>query len=401
MRPKPPSSINTPKLDLPSPPSIRPARQPGAETPFVRQPPSGRTPPRDQNPLSGGSERDHSSHSPSPNIEVRDIPNVPPNDSVTSAGLSRYLIQPALARRMRDAEVNDEGFHQIVGRRFVEVKDSGFVPVEFDASLGTYRATDLYRKLPPGPALYQNAGEPTWSPRTSVPPQTPLPLKRPGDDIQAEDAGPAKKPKEPDDEQTADSEYESDNESIASNNSSADEYETYDDSTLIKTNAYQAEITLPPGGYFNSRGMIERTDIEKLYRVESNQRLNRREDPVQVGFRKANQFAGVEKMMDGDVIIASRTRAGAEHFGDTEFRKEYTLYEIDSLGVPAVSFRENVQLNDKFTSVRNGGDELDIRIQKDNDQFSDIGEGAYDFDEIHVAYDPIRSNRIKQVFSNE
>jgi hypothetical protein len=75
--------------------------------------------------------------------------------------LNGYLLNPGLLRNMQPA--NDEGLRYIVGRQFVDVKGVGTVYVEFDDSLGTYRAMDLYRKLAPGPALYRNNGETTWS----------------------------------------------------------------------------------------------------------------------------------------------------------------------------------------------------------------------------------------------
>jgi hypothetical protein len=97
---------------------------------------------------------------------VSDLPNTPRE---VASGLNSYLLNPGLLRNMQPA--NEEGLRYIVGRRFVDVKDTGTVYVEFDLDLGTYRAMDLYKKLAPGPALYRNAGETTWSPSN--------PLKRP------------------------------------------------------------------------------------------------------------------------------------------------------------------------------------------------------------------------------
>jgi hypothetical protein len=60
---------------------------------------------------------------------------------------------------------DEHGFRTIVARKFVDVKNEGTVYVEFDDATGTYRATDLYKKRPQGPALYKNDGEATWSQR--------------------------------------------------------------------------------------------------------------------------------------------------------------------------------------------------------------------------------------------
>ncbi|WP_438299885.1 hypothetical protein [Pseudomonas sp. NMS19W] len=83
--------------------------------------------------------------------------------------MNGYLLNPGLLRNMQPA--NEKGLRYIVGRQFVDVKGVGTVYVEFDDSLGTYRAMDLYRKLAPGPALYRNTAETTWS--------LSRPLKRP------------------------------------------------------------------------------------------------------------------------------------------------------------------------------------------------------------------------------
>ncbi|MHC8385279.1 hypothetical protein [Pseudomonas sp. LB3P14] len=105
-------------------------------------------------------------------IEISDLPSVQPE---SHAGLSSYLLNSALLRNMQPAD--DDGFRFIVGRTFVDVKDIGTVQVEFDTGLGAYRATDLYKKLPPGPGLFKNANEATWSPARQVDSQSPL--KRP------------------------------------------------------------------------------------------------------------------------------------------------------------------------------------------------------------------------------
>ncbi|WP_241015311.1 hypothetical protein [Pseudomonas frederiksbergensis] len=95
----------------------------------------------------------------------------------------------ALLRNMQPAD--DDGFRFVVGRKFVDVKDVGTVHVEFDADLGAYRVTDLYKKLPPGPALYKNAGEATWSPTHQVGAHPPLKRLHSADD---EIAAPVKQP---------------------------------------------------------------------------------------------------------------------------------------------------------------------------------------------------------------
>lgn len=105
-----------------------------------------------------------------PKIEVSDLPVA---SRETSTGLDSYRLNSGLLRNLQPA--NEEGLRYIVGRAFVDVKDSGTVYVEFDANLGTYRVMDLYKKLSPGPALYRNTGESTWSPASNNPVKRPYP----------------------------------------------------------------------------------------------------------------------------------------------------------------------------------------------------------------------------------
>lgn len=97
------------------------------------------------------------------------------NASATAPSLADYLLKPPMLRGMQPA--NTQGFRYIVGRTFADVKGIGTVHIEFDPSANAYRATDLYKRLPPGPVLFKNEGEPTW--RTSLMAEQANPLKRP------------------------------------------------------------------------------------------------------------------------------------------------------------------------------------------------------------------------------
>ncbi|MEF9673314.1 hypothetical protein QNM99_18360 [Pseudomonas sp. PCH446] len=81
--------------------------------------------------------------------------------------------------------------------------------------------------------------------------------------------------------------------------------------------------------------MIQRADFAELFRVEKKMRVERRGDPLDYGFRASNFFGGVPKMLDGEVLIVSRTRAGAQAYGRSEFGfGEYQCYRIDARGCP-------------------------------------------------------------------
>lgn len=109
------------------------------------------------------------------NLDITQIPArqllQPSADSI----LAPYLLRPAMLRTMPLPD--EHGFRTIVARKFVDVKNEGTVYVEFDDAIGTYRATDLYKKQPQGPALYKNDGEATWSQRPEA--RETVTLKRP------------------------------------------------------------------------------------------------------------------------------------------------------------------------------------------------------------------------------
>ncbi|MDI2143792.1 MULTISPECIES: hypothetical protein [unclassified Pseudomonas] len=179
MRPKnpslpTPSRINTSADPLAHPPRLRPQVQP---PPLHHSLSGNRTSGHDQPPTA----------IPGPSrIEVSDLPDLS-QDSATT--LNSYVLSPGLLRNMQPA--NEEGLRFVVGRKFVDVKGIGTVHVEFDTNLGTYRATDLYKKLTPGPALYRNVGEMTWSPARQA--DSGSPGKRPlAGEEQRTEATPAK-----------------------------------------------------------------------------------------------------------------------------------------------------------------------------------------------------------------
>lgn len=170
MRPKAPSlptpsRINTSADTSALPPRLRPQDQP----PQSQHSLSGPVISGNRNP---GHQQSSAAIPGLSRIQVADLPGLPRE---SAAVLSHYLLNPGLLRNMQPA--NEEGLRYVVGRKFVDVKDNGTVYVEFDPHLGTYRAMDLYKKLAPGPALYRNVGETTWSP--AQPADSASPLKRP------------------------------------------------------------------------------------------------------------------------------------------------------------------------------------------------------------------------------
>lgn len=236
---------------------------------------------------------------------------------------------------------------------------------------------------------------PSWDPSMEIYllPGTRRSLEQPRYEIDEQGPSSSKRPRV-DESQSEQSEGEDSPSSVASNATSSEEYQAYSDDSVLKTNPFKDSVTLPAGGYFNSRGMIERTDVPKLYRAEKADRVDRRGDPQNWGFRDSNHFVGPEKMMDGNVLIASRTIEGAKRFGETEFRGDYKLYEIDSSGIPVVSLNENVAANPQFVEARECVAPGTIEHLRNEDDLDTFANDAYRFDEVHVSNDQLSAERV-------
>jgi hypothetical protein len=187
MRPKPPSSTNTPKVSPPTSTPTGPTRtRPDVDAPSLHPRPLDSPTQTRVGPDQRLDVAPDTSNEPS-HVDISESSAIQPG---AHTAVSSYLLNPGLLRNMQVAD--NDGFRFVVGRRFVDVKDIGTVHVEFDAHLGAYRVTDLYKKLPPGPVLYKNAGEATWSPAHQADAHR---LKRPHPaQVDDESAGPAKQP---------------------------------------------------------------------------------------------------------------------------------------------------------------------------------------------------------------
>ncbi len=236
---------------------------------------------------------------------------------------------------------------------------------------------------------------PSWDPSMEIylQPGAKRPLVQPSYEIVAPPSPKRPRVEESEGELSEDEQSPS---SVASDATSSGDYEPYDDN-VIKTNPFKANVILPAGGYFNSRGMIERIDLPKLYRVEKANRVDRRGDPQNMGFRDSNFFSGPEKMLDGNVVVASRSKTAAMHFGETEFAGDYHLYEIDSRGIPAVSFNENIEANPQFVEARQHVAPGTIEYLRKEDRLDEFAASAYKFDEVHVSNEDLLNARITKI----
>ena len=248
------------------------------------------------------------------------------------------------------------------------------------------------------PAELEGQVNPLWDSSMEIylQPGSKRPLVQPSYEIVEQAEATPKKPRVDESENEL-SEDERSPSSVASDATSSGDYDAYDDDSVLKTNPFKDSVSLPDGGYFNSRGMIERTDVPKLYRVEKADRVERRGDPQNYGFRDSNFFSGPEKMMDGNVVVASRSKEAAKYFGETEFGGEYNLYEIDARGVPVVSFNENIEANPQFVEARQCVAPGTIERLRNEGVLNRFANDSYQFDEVHVNNDQLSSARITRI----
>lgn len=166
--------------------------------------------------------------------------------------------------------------------------------------------------------------------------------------------------------------------SLSEDSPSSPEFSPSEAESNMRDNPYMQQIALPPGGEFNSIGMIERTDVVKLYRAETDSRADDH-NPLEWGFMPSREFYGLKKMMDDDVLIAAGSFNRAHFFGSGNLNDEpFTVYEIDTAGVPVVSVRENMRLNAQFMQLRN---DPDVQI-------------ALEFDEFHISNDYLSREKV-------
>jgi hypothetical protein len=164
----------------------------------------------------------------------------------------------------------------------------------------------------------------------------------------------------------------------------------------------QQPIHIDEGGYLNSAGFIERTDMPTLYRVIDKVNAGKN-DPSKVGFRKSYLFNAIPKMMRGPAVITSEDVTGPNViFGHWDgWGNSHALYQIDGKGLKTVSLRENIKSNpgvmDRMLNIPQGTlaevnaipDEA-VRLRHlDNFTYH-----AYSANEVHVENEHLDPSRI-------
>jgi hypothetical protein len=129
----------------------------------------------------------------------------------------------------------------------------------------------------------------------------------------------------------------------------------------------------------NNEGMLERSDIKKLYRADS---PDSRDSIERDGFFPSEDFSGVDRMINRHAIIASETIEGARKFGDGRYGQgHYDIYEINADGATVASLQDNVRYNTEFMSKKLGWATPDDLLKA---QPKDVAEGALEFREVHA-----------------
>lgn len=193
------------------------------------------------------------------------------------------------------------------------------------------------------------------------------------------------------------SDAESDSSFCSSNSAHSGKYKTYQDD-VVKINKWQSEVESPPGGYLNARGIIERKDRDYVFRAEKEQRINRRAlNASNISFRPSNWFDGVNKMLDGEVLITSQTKEGVHKFSDPD-PAPYKIYKINTTGIRTASLRENMLYNEKFIEEREGYSEGVIQRLRQEGEWSlnRFCKDAYSYDEVHISLDDLNEKLKKE-----
>jgi hypothetical protein len=150
-------------------------------------------------------------------------------------------------------------------------------------------------------------------------------------------------------------------------------------------------IHLPPGGYLNQNGFIERTDVPHLYRAMLSN-VARRHDPRWEGFRPSREFNAIDNMFGPGAVITSMNADGPRHvFGQHYLDDVYSQYVIDARGMKVVSLRENMLHNpdrmDSLLELPPGTVATILRIPDESlrrRRLNQVTTGTFDVDEAHV-----------------
>lgn len=151
-------------------------------------------------------------------------------------------------------------------------------------------------------------------------------------------------------------------------------------------------------GYsLNRLGLIERTDIQVLYRVDA---LPRGSVPSELigQMRPIRRFAHARRLMDGDCLRTFATAAGAVRYAKGLFDGPFALFEIDAQGLAAVSVRENLGLN-SVAMAKAQGAPVDVleRYLAQGRSLEEFGNGAWGYDEVHLSLAELDSSRFFSV----
>lgn len=155
------------------------------------------------------------------------------------------------------------------------------------------------------------------------------------------------------------------------------------------------------GGHMNGLGLIERADFKSLYSVTP---LPRGTHPASVidTIRPNVDFAHAQQMLEGPSFRVFATPSGALRYAQSEFDGPFVMHEIDAEGLPAVSFRENFEHN-QAALLRHQGQAKDAlqNYWREGRGLGDWANGAWTFDEVHVAVESLDPGHFLPVAADE
>ena len=148
----------------------------------------------------------------------------------------------------------------------------------------------------------------------------------------------------------------------------------------------------PLNATINSHGLIESSSIGKKStrkvggmreEIHTLYRLDHDSNAAKSGFSASNNFAAVDKMIDGDALIVAESLSGIEVFRRSQSAQGF-LYRIDVTNLRGVSLKYNMKFNDK--NLRR---HLNI---SDGVNIKEALIGAHEMKEAHVSLSIINSD---------
>ncbi|WP_263261048.1 DUF6543 domain-containing protein [Pseudomonas sp. RIT-PI-S] len=141
----------------------------------------------------------------------------------------------------------------------------------------------------------------------------------------------------------------------------------------------------------NSRGMIERTDVEVLFAVQEAARDEPATALLSAGLPASTRFVRLAPMIDGPVLRAFGNAEGALAYAQANFDGPFHLFRIQARGLRVASLRLNLRLNRANTLALLGQEDQALSAP----QLEALADGAWLEHEAHLALAEMSPARLR------